>query len=49
MIKHGAKAEQLHIKTLGEAHGPDNTRDQNHRVVLWLRFILLMPIVPDLK
>ncbi|MDP1770701.1 MAG: OmpA family protein [Methylobacter sp.] len=33
LIKHGAKSEQLHIKTVGEAHGPDNTRDQNHRVV----------------
>jgi outer membrane protein OmpA-like peptidoglycan-associated protein len=33
LIKHGAKVEQLSIKSLGEAHGPDNTRDQNHRVV----------------
>lgn len=33
LIKHGAKADQLHIKTMGEATGPDNTRNQNHRVV----------------
>lgn len=33
LVKHGAKAEQLNIKTLGEAGGPDNTRNQNNRVV----------------
>jgi outer membrane protein OmpA-like peptidoglycan-associated protein len=33
LVKHGAKMEQLNIKTLGEAAGPDNTRNQNHRVV----------------
>ncbi|MCK9634694.1 MAG: OmpA family protein [Methylobacter tundripaludum] len=33
LIKHGAKLEQLNIKMLGEAHGPDNVRDQSHRTV----------------
>lgn len=28
----GAKMEQLHIKAMGEADGPDNTPDQQHRV-----------------
>lgn len=33
LIKHGAKREQLNVKTLGEAAGPDNTQNQKHRVV----------------
>ena len=31
--EYGAKMEQLHIKAMGEAHGPDNTPDQQHRTV----------------
>lgn len=33
LVKNGAKVQQLHIKALGKAHGPDNTRDQQHRIV----------------
>ncbi len=33
LVKYGAKPEQLNIKMLGEAAGPDNTRDQKNRVV----------------
>ncbi len=49
LIKHGAKAEQLHIKTVGEAHGPDNTRDQNHRVVSMVTVHPAYSDCPDLK
>jgi outer membrane protein OmpA-like peptidoglycan-associated protein len=31
--EYGAKMEQLHVKSIGEAHGPDNTPDQEHRIV----------------
>ncbi|MDD5410524.1 MAG: OmpA family protein [Methylobacter sp.] len=31
--EYGAKMEQLHVKAMGEAQGPDNTPDQHHRVV----------------
>jgi len=31
--EYGAKMEQLHVKAMGEAHGPDNTPDQTHRIV----------------
>lgn len=33
LIASGAKPEQLHIKAMGEADGPDNTPDQQHRIV----------------
>ncbi|MCF7967334.1 MAG: OmpA family protein [Methylobacter tundripaludum] len=33
LVKNGAKVQQLHVKALGKAHGPDNTRDQQHRIV----------------
>lgn len=33
LVKQGAKKEQLHINPLGEAVGPNNTPNQNHRVV----------------
>lgn len=33
LIAHGAKAEQLHVKALGEASGPDNTPEQKNRTV----------------
>jgi len=49
LVKHGAKIEQLHIKTLGEAHGPDNTRDQNHRVVSVVTIHPAYTDCPDLK
>jgi len=49
LVKHGAKAEQLHIKSLGEAHGPDNTRDQNHRVVSMVTVHPNYVDCPDLK
>jgi len=34
LIEHGAKAEQLRVKSVGEAEGPDNTPNQQHRVVM---------------
>lgn len=49
LVKHGAKMEQLHVKTLGEAHGPDNTRDQNHRVVSMVTVHPTYVDCPDLK
>lgn len=49
LIKHGAKVEQLNIKALGEAHGPDNTRDQNHRVVSMVTVHPAYADCPDLK
>ncbi len=49
LIKHGAKAEQLNIKTLGEAAGPDNTRNQNHRVVSLVTVHPAYADCPDLK
>jgi outer membrane protein OmpA-like peptidoglycan-associated protein len=49
LIKHGAKLGQLHIKALGEAHGPDNTRDQNHRVVSMVTVHPAYSDCPDLK
>jgi hypothetical protein len=49
LIKHGAKVEQLNIKTLGEAHGPDNARDQNHRVVSMVAVHPAYADCPDLK
>jgi outer membrane protein OmpA-like peptidoglycan-associated protein len=33
LVAQGAKMEQLHVKAMGEAHGPDNTPDQQHRTV----------------
>lgn len=49
LVKHGAKMEQLHIQTLGEAHGPDNTRDQNHRVVSMVTIHPNYVDCPDVK
>lgn len=49
LVKHGAKMEQLHIKMLGEAAGPDNTRDQNHRVVSMVTVHANYADCPDLK
>jgi outer membrane protein OmpA-like peptidoglycan-associated protein len=34
LIKNGARASQLVSKAIGEAHGPDNTADQSHRVAV---------------
>jgi len=31
--EYGAKMEQLHVRAMGEAHGPDNTPEQQHRIV----------------
>jgi outer membrane protein OmpA-like peptidoglycan-associated protein len=33
LVAQGAKMEQLHVTALGEAQGPDNTPDQQHRTV----------------
>jgi outer membrane protein OmpA-like peptidoglycan-associated protein len=33
LIDKGAKAEQLRVTALGEAEGPDNTPNQQHRIV----------------
>ena len=33
LVAQGAKIEQLHVTALGEAQGPDNTADQQHRTV----------------
>jgi len=33
LVAQGAKAEQLRVTALGEAQGPDNTPDQQHRTV----------------
>lgn len=33
LVERGARPSQLQIKSMGEAHGPDNTHEQNHRVV----------------
>lgn len=33
LVERGAKAEQLRLKSMGEAEGPDNTPNQQHRVV----------------
>ncbi len=49
LVKSGAKREQLHIKTLGEAHGPDNTRNQSHRVVSMVTVHPAYSDCPDLK
>ncbi len=49
LVKHGAKMEQLHIKTLGEAHGPDNTQNQNHRAVSMITVHPNYADCPDLK
>jgi len=34
LVEQGAKAEQLRVKSVGEAEGPDNTPNQQHRVVM---------------
>jgi len=33
LVEQGAKAEQLRVQSVGEAEGPDNTPNQQHRVV----------------
>lgn len=33
LVKNGAKSSQLNISSVGEASGPDNTANQNHRAV----------------
>lgn len=33
LVNHGAKMTQLKISSMGEADGPDNTPNQNHRIV----------------
>jgi outer membrane protein OmpA-like peptidoglycan-associated protein len=33
LVEQGAKMEQLRVKALGKADGPDNTPDQQHRTV----------------
>lgn len=33
LVGQGAKMEQLHVQAMGEAQGPDNTPDQQHRTV----------------
>lgn len=34
LVKHGAKASQLNISSIGEASGPDNQPNQEHRAVM---------------
>lgn len=34
LIQQGARPEQLRVKSVGEAEGPDNTPNQHHRVVM---------------
>ena len=34
LVEHGAKREQLRVKSVGEAEGSDNTPNQQHRVVM---------------
>lgn len=34
LTEQGAQSAQLHVKAVGEADGPDNTPDQEHRVVM---------------
>lgn len=34
LIQQGARPSQLTVKAVGEAQGPDNTPDQNHRVAI---------------
>jgi len=34
LIAHGARPNQLTVKAVGEAAGPDNTPNQNHRVAI---------------
>jgi outer membrane protein OmpA-like peptidoglycan-associated protein len=49
LVKHGAKMEQLHIKNLGEATGPDSTANQNHRVVSMVTVHPTYVDCPDVK
>jgi outer membrane protein OmpA-like peptidoglycan-associated protein len=49
LVKHGAKTEQLHIQSIGEAAGPDNTRNQNNRVVDMVTVQPNYADCPDLK
>lgn len=34
LISKGARSSQLLVKAIGEAHGPDDTADQSHRVAI---------------
>ncbi len=34
LVQQGARPEQLRVKSVGEAEGPDNTPNQHHRVVM---------------
>lgn len=34
LVEHGAKNEQLRLKAMGEAEGPDSSPNQQHRVVM---------------
>lgn len=34
LVQQGARPEQLRVKSVGEADGPDNTPNQHHRVVM---------------
>ncbi|MCK9395957.1 MAG: OmpA family protein [Methylobacter sp.] len=49
LVKHGAKVQQLHVKALGKAHGPDNTPDQQHRIVSMYTVHPVYADCPDLK
>lgn len=43
LIQQGANPQQLHSKSVGEADGPDNTPNQEHRVVM------MSTVHPDYK
>lgn len=49
LIKHGASAGQLNVKAVGEAAGPANTRNQNHRVVTMVTVHPAYADCPELK
>ena len=49
LVKNGAKVQQLHVKALGKARGPDNTPDQQHRIVSMVTVHPAYADCPDLK
>lgn len=49
LVEHGAKMEQLHVNALGKADGPDNTPDQQHRIVEISTVHPVYKDCPDLK
>jgi outer membrane protein OmpA-like peptidoglycan-associated protein len=49
LIEKGAKQEQLRVSALGEAHGPDNTGDQSHRIVSMVTVHPTYADCPNLK